>query len=144
MLKTIIVSKKFIVKNWYIVDASQQLLGRLSSQIAGFLLNKHLKIYSSFLFPITNIIIINADKIVVSGKKLIKKNYLTYSGYQSGLHFKTFLQLKLFNIKRLFRYTIHGMLPKNRLGKALFSHLYIFSKNVHIYRAQQPIFLTLV
>jgi large subunit ribosomal protein L13 len=144
MLKTVIVSQKSLLPNWYIVDASHQLIGRFSSQIAGLLLNKHLKIYSSFLFPITNIIIINAEKISISGNKLKKKKYLTYSGYQSGLHFKTFLHLKLLNIEKLFRYTIHGMLPKNRLGKAIFSHLYIFSKNSHTHQAQCPIFLTLV
>lgn len=138
MTKTFIFSKKFIIQNWYIINANNQLLGRLASQISQFLLNKQIKIYTPFLIPQTNLIIINSNKIVISYQKEVKKKYLTYSGYQSGLHFKTFLQIKYSNSEKLIRHAIYGMLPKNLLNKKILYKLYIYQNSNHFHLAQKP------
>lgn len=139
MVKTFIIPKKFIIQNWYIINAENQILGRLASQISQLLLNKYTKIYTPFMTPVTNIIIINSDKIMLTHKKSLKKFYLNYSGYQGGLHFKKFLQIKYTNSEKIIQHAIKKMLPKTLLSKKQFSKLFIYKNIEHFHYAQSPI-----
>lgn len=136
MSKTFIISKQFITQNWYFINAENQILGRFASQISQLLLNKYSCIYTPFLTPITNIILINSDKIVISGQKNFKK-YLTYSGYQGGLKFKTFLQIKATNSEKLLRHAIRGMLSKNQIGRNILSKVYIYHRHNDVHFSQK-------
>lgn len=140
MSKTFILSKQLITQNWYIINAENQILGRFASQISQLLLNKYINVYTSFLIPTTNIILINSDKIVISGQKNCKK-YLTYSGYQGGLKFKTFLQIKASNSEKLLRHAIRGMLSKNQMGRNILSKIYIYRGPNDGHFSQNPILL---
>lgn len=143
MLKTFILSKQFIFKNWYLIDAQTQILGRFATQITQLLLNKITKFYSPFLLPLINLIIVNTSKITLTTKKIFKKKYLNYSGYQGGLHFKTFLQLQYSNSDKILRHALKGMLPKNRLGRLVFSRLFLYKATTHRHLAQVPSFCIL-
>lgn len=140
MSKTFILSKQFITQNWYIINAENQILGRFASQISQLLLNKYSSIYTPFLTPITNIILINSDKIVISGQKNLKK-YLTYSGYQGGLKFKTFLQIKASNSEKLLRHAIRGMLSKNQIGRNILSKVYIYRRHNDVHFSPKSLLL---
>nr|BCL05878.1 ribosomal protein L13 [Pteridomonas sp. YPF1301] len=138
MNKTFLSSHNFFFKKWYLINAENQILGRFASQIIKILVGKHKLTYSPFLPSNTRLIIINAKKICISGNKLYKKKYFHYSGYPSGLHFKTFFELQSFQSEKLIRTTILGMLPKTLLGRKMIKQLYIYSGNKHYHSAQFP------
>ena len=142
MNKTCIFSKQQN-KKWYLIDAENQILGRLASQIIKILLGKHSKTYAPFLLSNTCLIIINAKKICISGNKINNKKYLTYSGYPSGLHFKKFFELQQKQPEKLLRIALLGMLPKNLLKFKIAKQVYIYSDTNHLHFAQfpQPLFL---
>lgn len=142
MNKTFISPTLGLTSQWFIINAENQILGRFASQISQFLLNKYNSFYTPFLLPKLYLIIINSNKIVINRNKLVQKKYLTYSGYQGGLHFKTFYSFKKVNSNQLLRKAIKGMLCKNFLGRCILSKLKIYKKNNHLHCAQQPICLT--
>lgn len=138
MIKTFVLSPSYSLPAWFIVNAENQILGRFASQITQFLLNKFSKTYNPAVVSSIHCIIINADKIIVSGEKNLTKKYKTFSGYQGGLAFKTFLHLKSFNYQKLLRSAIHGMLPKNCLGRRILSNLFFSKTKSYKYVAQKP------
>ena len=123
---------------WYIVDAEGAVLGRLASEIAACLRGKHNPFFTPHADVGDRVIVINADKIVLTGRKLEQKRYYRHSGYIGGL--KTITAEKLLEKKPedLIRFAVKGMLPKNRLGRKLFKKLKVYAGDKHPHEAQQP------
>ena len=128
---------------WWVVDAEGQVLGRLASSIAARLRGKHNPLFTPHVDTGDAVIVINADKIVLTGNKWDQKNYYRHSGYIGGL--KTVVAKKLLQDKPedLVRFAVKGMLPKNRLGRAMFKKLKVYAGNNHPHEAQQPEVLTI-
>lgn len=125
-------------QKWYLVDAEGQVLGRLASRIASQLRGKHNPLYTPHVDMGDTIVVINADKIVLTGKKMEKKIYYRHSGYIGGL--KEISAGKLLEKKpeSLIRYAVKGMLPKNRLGSKLYTKLKVYSGKTHPHTSQNP------
>ncbi|MDI6686840.1 MAG: 50S ribosomal protein L13 [Desulfobacterales bacterium] len=123
---------------WYIVDANGAVLGRLASLIASRLRGKHNPLFTPHVDTGDWVVVINADKIVLTGRKLDQKCYYRHSGYIGGL--KTVTAKKLLEKKPedLIRFAVKGMLPKNRLGSKLFKKLKVYTGDKHPHIAQQP------
>lgn len=125
-------------QKWYLVDAEGEVLGRLASRIASRLRGKHNPLYTPHADMGDTIVVINADKIVLTGKKMEKKIYYRHSGYIGGL--KEISAGKLLEKKpeSLIRYAVKGMLPKNRLGSKLYTKLKVYSGKTHPHTSQNP------
>ena len=124
--------------NWYVVDANGAVLGRLASAVASRLRGKHNPLFTPHVDTGDWIIVINADKVVLSGRKLEQKKYYRHSGYIGGL--KEISAKKLLEEKPedLIRFAVKGMLPKNKLGRKLFKKLKVYSGDQHPHKAQHP------
>lgn len=136
--KTFVTKKEEVQRQWYVVDAAGQTLGRLATEVARVLCGKHKPIYSPSVDAGDFIIIINAAKIHVTGRKLDQKIYYRYTGYPGGLR-----QVKLRNLlakhpARVIKHAVRGMLPKNRLGRQIFKKLKVYAGPDHPHAAQQP------
>lgn len=127
-------------KQWVVVDATDQVLGRLSAKVAKILRGKYKACFTPSQDCGDNVIIINADKIKLSGKKMQDKVYITFSGYPGGQHKKTAAEMvsKKNGYERVLRHAIKGMLPKNHLGSRLLENLRIYEGPTHQQEAQQP------
>ena len=138
--KTISANKATVTKEWVIVDATDQVLGRLGSKVAKLLRGKHKPNFTPHVDCGDNVIIINADKVKMTGNKWNDRIYLSYSGYPGGQKEITpaRLQDKPDGDDKLVRKVIKGMLPKNRLGAQMLRNLYIYSGSEHKHDAQSP------
>ncbi|WP_027000082.1 50S ribosomal protein L13 [Eisenibacter elegans] len=137
--KTISANKETANKQWVIVDAENAVLGRLSSQIAKVLLGKHKPNFTPNVDCGDNVIIINAGKIKLTGKKWDDKVYVRHTGYPGGQRFATPRQVKARKSSAaLIEMAVKGMLPKNRLGRRLFHNMFIYEGAEHPHEAQQP------
>ncbi len=125
-------------RKWFLVDAEGQVLGRLASRIASQLRGKHSPLYTPHVDMGDTIIVINADKVVLTGKKMEKKIYYRHSGYIGGLKEISAEKLLQKQPEALIRHAVKGMLPKNRLGKRLFNKLKVYSGNTHPHSSQEP------
>lgn len=141
--KTVYANKATIQKNWYVVDASDKVLGRLASQIAAALIGKNKTDYTPHSDNGDCVIVLNAGKVKLSGTKLQDKEYITYSGYPGGQ--KRVSASDLVNKKpiALLEEAVKGMLPKNRLGREMFRNLFVYDADQHPHQAQQPKELTI-
>ena len=127
---------KDIKREWHVVDASGKTLGRLASQIASLLMGKHKPIYSPHLDTGDYVVVINAAKIKVSGKKTAQKVYYRHSGYPGGLKSPTFREVFGSYPTRVIELAVKGMLPHNRLGRAMFRKLRVYPGYEHPHHAQ--------
>ena len=136
--KTISANKATVTKEWVVIDATDQVLGRLASKVALILRGKHKPSYTPHVDCGDNVIIINAEKIRLTGKKLTDKVYVRHTGYPGGQRFAT--PKELLNRKPLavVEHAVKGMLPKNRLGAQLFRNLHAYVGAEHPHQAQQP------
>jgi len=136
-------NKTDIDAKWWVVDAEGLVLGRMASSIAARLRGKHNPLFTPHVDTGDAVIVINADKIVLTGNKWDKKNYYRHSGYIGGL--RTIVAKKLLEDKPedLVRFAVKGMLPKNRLGRAMFKKLKVYAGGDHPHEAQQPEVLTI-
>ncbi len=136
--KTVYANKATIQKNWYVVDASEKVLGRLSTQIAAALIGKNKTDYTPNTDNGDCVIVINAGKVKLSGSKLATKEYITYSGFPGGQ--KRISASDLVNKKpiALIEEAVKGMLPKTRLGRKMYGNLFVYDSDVHPHEAQQP------
>jgi len=125
-------------ENWWVVDAEGQVLGRLATAIAARLRGKHNPAFTPHVDTGDAVVVINADKIVLTGKKLQKKIYYRHSGYIGGLTKITAEKLLEKRPEELIRHAVKGMLPKNKLGRKLFKKLKVYTGNTHPHKAQQP------
>lgn len=124
---------------WFFIDAKDKTLGRLSTQIASTLKNKYSIYYTPYQINKSNIIVINAEQIKISGQKKYQKIYYKHSGRPGGLKKETFTQLQKRIPTRIIEKAVKGMLPKNALGRRLFTHLKVYSGPKHPHDAQKPI-----
>lgn len=136
--RTTSANKTDIKKDWLLVDAENQVLGRLSSKVAKIIIGKHKVYYTPHINCGDKVIIINAEKIRLTGKKIDNKEYVRYTGYPGGQKFTKAKDLLSKNPTLLLEKAIKRMLPKNRLGRAIFKNLYIYSGSNHPHQAQKP------
>jgi large subunit ribosomal protein L13 len=136
--KTFSAKKTDIRKEWYIVDATDQILGRLSSNVAKILRGKKKSNFTPHVDCGDNVIVVNAEKIRLTGKKWTDKIYTRHTGYPSGQRFKTPAELLARNPVSIIEKAVKGMLPKNRLGSAIFRNLYVYAGSEHPHEAQKP------
>lgn len=127
-----------IQKEWLVVDASDMILGRLSSEVAKLLRGKHKPNYTPNLDCGDNVIIVNADKVKLSGKKWDDRVFFYHSGYPGGQREVTPAMLFAKSPERLVERTVKGMLPKTKLGRKLFGNLFVYAGPEHKQEAQQP------
>lgn len=127
-----------IRKEWIVVDAEDQPLGRLSSRIATILRGKNKPHYTPHMDTGDNVIVINAEKVILTGKKMTDKTYFRHTGYPGGESFTPASALMEKDPTALIRRAVKGMLPKNRLGRKLLTNLRIYAGPVHPHTAQQP------
>jgi len=125
-----------IERQWHVIDASGKVLGRLATQVAGLLMGKHKPIFSRNLDTGDFVIVINADKVRVTGNKAKQKVYYKHSGYPGGLKTVTFEKMMQTNPARVIEYAVKGMLPHNRLGAKMFKKLRVYAGDTHPHLAQ--------
>jgi len=125
-------------QKWYVVDANGAVLGRLASQVAQRLRGKHKPIFTPHADTGDWVIVINAEKIALTGRKMDEKTYYRHSGYVGGLKQITAKELLAKKPEELVRSAVKGMLPKNKLGRRLFKKLKVYCGNAHPHEAQQP------
>jgi large subunit ribosomal protein L13 len=138
MNKTIYQTEIHSEYTWYVIDAKEQKLGRLSSEISKVLLGKTNPAYNPSVNIKNAVIVINAEKIEVTGKKEENKFYRRHSGRPGGLTIETFKELQNRIPTRIVEKSVKGMLPKNRLGRSLFSNLKVYSGTSHPHQSQKP------
>ncbi len=136
--KTYSVKASEIQRRWYVVDASGQILGRLATQIARVLRGKHKPIYSPHLDTGDYVIVVNAEKIRVTGRKLDQKVYYRHSGYPGGQKMETLRQALQRHPERVIIHAVRGMLPKKALGRQMLKKLKVYAGPHHPHAAQQP------
>ena len=136
--KTISANKETATKEWILIDAENEILGRLASKAAFMLRGKHKTNYTPHVDCGDNVIIINAEKINLSGNKWEDKEYIRHSGYPGGQRSKTATQVMAKKPTAMVEKAIKGMLPKNKLGSALFRNLYVYAGPEHQQEAQKP------
>lgn len=123
---------------WWLVDAEGAVLGRLATEIASRLRGKRNPLFTPHVDTGDSVVVINADKIVLTGKKMDQKLYYHHSGYIGGLKSITARKLLEKNPEDLIRFAVRGMLPKNRLGRKIFKKLKVYAGDTHPHEAQQP------
>lgn len=128
-------------KNWYIINAKDKVLGRLSSKIAKYLMGKHKIEYAPYIDIGDYVIVINSKEVFISGGKRENKIYYRHTGYVGGLKESTFKWMIIHNPNRVIEIAVKGMLPKGVLGRVMNRRLKVYSGNVHAHRAQMPRFL---
>ncbi|MEL4895634.1 50S ribosomal protein L13 [Crocosphaera sp. Alani8] len=143
MTKTITPSPDIIDKKWYVIDATDQRLGRLASEVARILRGKNKPVYTPHMDTGDFVIVINAEKVVVTGRKSTQKLYRRHSGRPGGMKVETFDKLQQRIPERIIEKAVKGMLPKNALGRQLFTKLKVYPGPNHPHQAQQPEELTL-
>ncbi|VFQ62074.1 unnamed protein product [Cuscuta campestris] len=126
-------------KQWYIVDAADKKLGRLASTIAYYIRGKNLATYTPSVDMGSFVVVVNAEKVAVTGKKRTQKIYRRHSGRPGGMKEETFDQLQKRIPERIIEHAVRGMLPKGRLGRNLFNHLKVYKGAEHPHQAQKPI-----
>ncbi len=136
--KTISANSATVQKNWYVVDADSKVLGRLASEIAKIIRGKHKPSYTPHVDCGDNIIVINADKIRLTGNKWDDKVYISHTGYPGGQRSITPRQLKAKHPERIIEKAVKGMLPKTKLGRHLYGNLYVYVGSEHPHEGQNP------
>lgn len=138
MNKTYVTKPAEVERNWYVVDADGQTLGRLASEIAGVLRGKHKPTYSPSVDGGDYVIVINAERVRVTGRRLDQKKYYHHSGYTGGLSEITLREQLERHPTRVLESAVRGMLPKNALGRKLIKKLKVYAGSDHPHAAQQP------
>ncbi len=143
MNKTPLPTQEALEHKWYVVDAADQRLGRLATEIAMTLRGKKKANFTPHMDTGDFVIVVNADKVVVTGKKRTQKLYRRHSGRPGGMKIETFRQLQSRIPERIIEKAVKGMLPKNALGRKLFTKLKVYAGPTHPHAAQQPQELTI-
>ena len=138
IFKTKSLKKENVSKEWLLVDASNEVLGRFSSKVAKILRGKHKPSFTPHVDCGDYVVVINAEKIKLSGKKYETKEYISHSGYPGGQKIKTAKQIFDKNPSILIEKAVKGMLPKNKLGSSIFSNLKVYPGEIHKHAAQNP------
>jgi large subunit ribosomal protein L13 len=137
-MKTYSLKPDDIDRKWYLIDAQGKILGRLATEVASILRGKKKPNFSPHMDNGDNVVIINAEKIMVTGKKRDQKLYYHHSGYPGGLRARTFAELQSSKPEQIIRLAVKGMLPHNRLGRQMLKKLRIYAGSEHPHEAQSP------
>ena len=136
--KTLFAKKEGFKRDWFIVDAGDKVLGRVAVKVATYLCGKHKPIFTSHVDCGDFIVVVNADKIRVTGKKESQKTYFRHSGYPGGARLITFEKMMQKDPTKVIRHAVAGMLPKNRLGRQMITKLKVYVGDQHPHGAQKP------
>lgn len=136
--KTVSANAKTVNKNWVVIDASNQVVGRLTSEVAKILRGKHKPSYTPHVDCGDNVIIINAEKVRFTGKKMSQKEYVHYTGYPGGQRFATPTEWMRKNPALILENAVRGMLPKTKLGREVYRNLHVYVGAEHPHTAQKP------
>ena len=142
-MKTAIPSPSDIERKWHLIDAEQAALGRLASRAAMLLMGKHKPSYTPFLDTGDHVVVVNAEKVRLTGRKEEQKIYRRHSGYPGGLTETSARKVRAARPQRLVEEAIQGMLPKTKLGKQMYRKLQVYAGPKHPHEAQKPVELTL-
>ncbi len=137
-MPTVMPRESEIVRKWYVVDADGRVLGRLASRVAAILRGKHKPIFSPHLDVGDHVVVINAEKVALTGRKLTDKTYRWHSGYIGGLREVSASRMLRAHPERVIEWAVQGMLPKNRLGRAMARKLKVYRGGNHPHAAQRP------
>ena len=138
-MKTFMAKASTVERQWYVIDAEGMVLGRLASQVAAMLRGKHKPIYTPHVDTGDNIIVINADKIVLTGKKLDNKMHYHHTGYPGGLKSIPYRKLMATKPEFAVKEAVRGMLPKGPLGYSMLKKLHVYRGAEHVHQAQKPV-----
>ncbi|MDR2886758.1 MAG: 50S ribosomal protein L13 [Bacteroidales bacterium] len=136
--KTVSANKATVNKEWVVVDAEGKVLGRTATVVASMLRGKHKTNYTPHVDCGDNVIVVNAEKAILTGDKMTDKEYVRHTGYPGGQRITTADKLLKKNPIALIEHAVKGMLPKNRLGNALYRNLHVYAGSTHPHEAQQP------
>lgn len=136
--KTKFVNKQTHKPEWFVIDATGQSVGRMSAKIASYLRGKHKPTYTPHADGGDYIIVLNAEKVTFSGNKMEQKDYITYSGYPGGQKHESAKELLSRRPEVIIERAVKGMLPKNRLGRAMYKKLFVYTGVAHPHAAQKP------
>lgn len=125
-------------KSWFVVDAKDKVLGRMATRIAIILMGKHKPTWQPYLDDGDNVIVVNAAKVKLTGKKEKQKEYFRYSGYPGGLKREFLEKLRSRKPEHIIKHAVKGMIPKNRLGAVMIKNLHVYTGNEHPHVAQKP------
>jgi len=137
-MKTYLPKVNLNERKWHLIDADGAVLGRLAAQVADILRGKNKPVYTPHLDAGDFVVVINAEKVRVTGKKETAKEYMTYSGWKGGEKYTTVEQLRARHPEELIHRAVRGMIPKNRLGRVLLTKLKVFKGPKHPHAAQKP------
>ena len=142
-METTSISAEKITRDWYLIDAEAQTLGRLASRVAQILRGKNKPYFTPHMDMGDFVVIINAEKVKVTGNKEADKTYFRHSGYPGGITEVNLKKVRQQHPEKIITNAVKGMLPHNRLGRKLLKHLKIYATEVHPHKAQQPQEITL-
>lgn len=125
-------------RKWHVIDADGAVLGRLAVQVADILRGKNKPTFTPHLDAGDFVVVINAEKVAVTGKKETQKEFMTYSGWKGGERFRTVAEVRAKHPEKLITHAVKGMVPKNRLGRVLMTKLKVYKGSEHPHSAQQP------
>lgn len=137
-MSTVFPSGNELERKWFILDAENAVLGRLASKAANLLMGKHKTIYTPFLDTGDHVVVINAKKVKLTGRKEEQKMYRTHSGYPGGLKETQARRMRVERPERMIELAISGMLPKTKLGKQMYRKLNVYAGDMHPHQAQKP------
>jgi large subunit ribosomal protein L13 len=137
-MKTYLPKVNLDQRKWHVIDADGAALGRLAVQIADILRGKNKPTFTPHLDAGDFVVVINAEKVAVTGKKETDKKFMTYSGWKGGEKFTSVAQIRARHPEKLITHAVRGMVPKNRLGRVLMTKLKVYKGNQHPHAAQQP------
>ena len=132
-------SKNDMPRNWYVLDAQDVVLGRLATKVAMMLMGKHKPIYTPFIDTGDHVVIVNAEKVRLTGHKEDDKMYRHHTGYPGGLKERTAKKMRQVRPQRMLELAVQGMLPKSKLGKQMYRKLNVYAGPKHPHQAQQPV-----
>jgi large subunit ribosomal protein L13 len=137
-MKSYIAKPAEVQRKWYVVDAAGKTLGRLASEIASILRRKNKPTFTPHVDSGDNVIVVNAEKVAVTGKKLKEKIYVTYSGFPGGKKEITLAEMLAKKPEEVVKHAVKGMLPKGKLGRQMFKKLHVYAGPEHKHEAQKP------
>ena len=137
-MKTYLPKVNLDQRKWHVVDADGAVLGRLAVQVANILRGKDTPVYTPHLDAGDFVVVVNAEKVRVTGKKETNKRFMTYSGWKGGERYRSVAELRAKHPERLITHAVKGMIPKNRLGRVLLTKLKVYKGPAHPHAAQTP------
>jgi large subunit ribosomal protein L13 len=137
-MKTFLPKVNLEQRKWHVIDADGAVLGRLAVQVADVLRGKNKPVFTPHLDAGDFVVVINAEKVLVTGKKETEKLYMSYSGWKGGERYRTVAEIRQRRPEELVMHAVKGMIPKNRLGRRLLTKLKVYKGSAHPHSAQQP------